>query len=196
MSGQAITSPEPALAVRLSPGAPGVEVPEALIAALGDWARQVMESASAPLRDSLSRTEDELASARQSHQQSESERDALNSQLAQITEQRDQALSKLAEREAAIERLTVELRHARDIASDALVGKAKDQLAIAGKDSQLADLRKQLERQVATSAAESDARLAAEMELVGATTARDNFAAEIAALRAQLDAGRVSAGTA
>jgi len=69
-----------------------------------------------------------------------------------------------------------------------LVGKAKDQLAIEGKDSQLADLRLQLERNVAASAAQSDARLAAEMELIGAATARDNFAAEIKELHAQLDA--------
>lgn len=146
MSGQEPTPLDPTAAARPHDTV-GVEVPEAVIAALGDWSRQM----------------------------------AAN---------RDQSLSKLAERDATIERLTIELRHARDIASDALVGKAKDQLAIAGKDSQLAELRKQLERQVATSAAESDARLAAEMELVGATTARDNFAAEIATLRAQLDALR------
>lgn len=189
MSGQAPMPLDPSLAARPHDTV-GVEVPEAVIAALGDWARQVMENASAPLRDSLSRTESDLASALHASQQSEAERESLGTQLAQVTEDRDQALAKLAERDAAIERLTVELRHARDIASDALVGKAKDQLAIAGKDSQLADLRKQLERQVATSATESDARLAAEMELVGATTARDNFAAEIATLRAQLDAAR------
>ena len=67
------------------------------------------------------------------------------------------------------------------------VSKAKDQLAIDGKDRQLADLRAQLERNVAAQASESDARLAAEMELVGATTARDNFESEVKTLRAQLD---------
>jgi hypothetical protein len=81
-----------------------------------------------------------------------------------------------------------ELRNARTIATDALVGKAKDQLAIEGKDAQLADLRAQLERNVAAQAALSDARLAAEMELVGAVTARDNYAAEIKELRARLAA--------
>ena len=94
------------------------------------------------------------------------------------------------------ERLTIELRHARDIASNALVGKAKDQLAIEGKDAQIAELRRQLERQLASSAGESDARLAAEMELVGAATARDNLAAEVAELRAQLDASRSVRGSA
>jgi hypothetical protein len=59
-------------------------------------------------------------------------------------------------------------------AMDALVGKAKDQLAIEGKDDQLANLRLQIERNVAALAAESDARLAAEMELIGAVTARNN----------------------
>ena len=71
---------------------------------------------------------------------------------------------------------------------DALVGKAKDQLAIEGKDAQLADLRAQIERNVAASAAESDARLRAEMELVGATTVRDSLAAEVKDLQAQLAA--------
>jgi hypothetical protein len=51
----------------------------------------------------------------------------------------------------------------------------------------LADLRLQIERNVAASAAESDARLAAEMELIGAAP-RDNFAAEIKDLCAALDA--------
>jgi hypothetical protein len=92
------------------------------------------------------------------------------------------------ERGEDIARLTAELRNARQVATDALVGKAKDQLNIEGKDSQLANLRLQIERNVAASAAESDARLAAEMELIGAVTARDNFAAEIRELRAQLDA--------
>ena len=74
------------------------------------------------------------------------------------------------------------------MATDALVGKAKDQLAIDGKDRQIADLRSQLERSVTSSSTEADARLAAEMELVGATTARDNFKTENDSLRAQLKA--------
>jgi chromosome segregation ATPase len=71
---------------------------------------------------------------------------------------------------------------------EALVSKAKDQLAIEGKDRQIEQLRGQLERSVAESAAVSDARLAAEMELVGATTARDSLANESRDLRTQLDA--------
>ncbi|MFX1680307.1 hypothetical protein PV762_13800 [Mitsuaria sp. CC2] len=151
-------------------------------------ARHLMEDVAERLRDSLARTETDLAALLHLNERAESERDELQSHLDQVAAARDEALSHVAERDASIERLTVELRHARDIASDALVGKAKDQLAIAGKDAQLVDLRQQLERQVATSAAESDKRLAAEMELVGATTARDNFASEIADLRARLDA--------
>ncbi|QPF71580.1 hypothetical protein G8A07_00675 [Roseateles sp. DAIF2] len=170
--------------------APKVELPAPLAAALGDWARQLAEDAAAGLRDKLSHSDGDLASLLQLNEQAETARDALSAQLAALTEERDQALARLAERDASIERLTIELRHARDIASDALVGKAKDQLAIEGKEAQLADLRRQIERHVAASATESDARLAAEMELVGATTARDNFAAEIAELRAQLDALR------
>ena len=50
----------------------------------------------------------------------------------------------------------------------------------------VADLRAQIERNVAASAALSDARLHAEMELIGAVTARDTFAAEIKELRAKL----------
>lgn len=151
--------------------APATELPAALTAALGDWRRQVAEDAAGPVRERLAQAETDLAALLQSL---------------------DQVLQRLAEREASLERLTAELHHARDIASEALVGKAKDRLAIEGKDAQLADLRQQLERQVATSAAESDARLAAEMELVGATTARSNLAAEVTELRAQLNARRAA----
>lgn len=151
--------------------APVTELPAALTAALGSWARQAAEDAAGPVRERLAQAQADLAALLQAH---------------------DQALQQLADREASIERLTAELHHARDIASEALVGKAKDRLAIEGKDAQLADLRQQLERQVATSAAESDARLAAEMELVGATTARSNLAAEVTELRAQLNARRAA----
>lgn len=170
------------------------DVPEAIKAALGSWARQLVEDAVTPLRDSQEQTEADLASLLQLNEQAETERDALRTQLEQTTAEIEQTQARLAEREASVERLTIELRHARDVASNALVGKAKDQLAIEGKDAQIADLRRQIERHTANSAAESDARLAAEMELVGATTARDNFAAEIAELRAQLDARRTAAG--
>lgn len=167
-------------------------LPLAIAAGAGTFrdARTVMAGIADRLRESLARTEDDLAALLHLNERAEAERDDLQAQRTQLAEDRDQALARVAERDASIERLTVELRHARDIASDALVGKAKDQLAIAGKDSQLVDLRQQLERQVATSAAESDARLAAEMELVGATTARDNLASEVADLRRQLDALR------
>lgn len=147
-----------------------VEIPDTIKAALESWAQQLVQNTAAPLRDTLSHTEDDLASL-----------------LAEITASHEQALAKLAERDTAIARLTVEVRHARDIASNALVGKAKDQLAIDGKDAQIVELRREIERLIAVSAAASDARLSAEMELVGAVTGRDNFAAEIAELRAQLD---------
>ncbi|GAA0756875.1 hypothetical protein GCM10009107_35840 [Ideonella azotifigens] len=157
---------EPAEPINVAP-------PAALITALGDWAQQLMDQAAAGQRDAQAKTESDLAFLLALSGEAEAE-------LARTR-------ATLAEREARIARLTVELRQARDIAADALVGKAKDQLAIQGKDAQLADLRAQLERQVANTAAESDARLAAEMELVGAVTARDHHAAELAAMRAQLD---------
>ncbi|WP_208023868.1 hypothetical protein [Duganella aquatilis] len=141
--------------------APKLEIPEAIVAALGDWVQRTAEEAVAGPRETLARTEEELQAAR----------------------------AGMAERDEEIEQLMAELRNARSIATDALVGKAKDQLAIEGKDAQLADLRAQIERNVAAAAALSDARLAAEMELVGAVTARDNYAAEIKELRARL-AGR------
>ncbi len=143
----------------------------------------------------LAQADDDLASLLSLNEQLEGGRDELRAQLAKVTEDRDQALAALAECDARIERLTVELQHARDTASDALVGKAKDQLAIEGKDAQLAALRLQLERNVAASSAESDARLAAEMELVGAVTARDNLTAEVKELRTQLEAGRAGRRT-
>jgi chromosome segregation ATPase len=132
----------------------------------------------------------ELASLRPLHERLEADRDALQGELAKLAEERNEALATVAECDAQIERLSVELQHARDVASNALVGKAKDQLAIEGKDAQLVELRRQLEHNVAASSAESDARLAAEMELVGAATARDNLAAENKELRSQLDACR------
>jgi chromosome segregation ATPase len=172
-----------------------VDIPESITAALVSWAQQLAEEARTGLRDGLAQADDDLASLLHLNEQLEVDREELRAQLAKVTEDRDQALATLAECDARIERLTVELQHARDTASDALVGKAKDQLAIEGKDAQLAALRLQLERNVAASSAESDARLAAEMELVGAVTARDNLAAEVKELRTQLDACRAGRRT-
>jgi chromosome segregation ATPase len=149
-----------------------LEIPETIAAALGDWVRQMADEASAGPRAAQARSEAELQAARE--------------ELGAVTAARDQAQALAAERDEEIEQLMAELRNARTIATDALVGKAKDQLAIEGKDAQLADLRAQIERNVAATAALSDARLAAEMELVGAVTARDNYAAEIKELRARL----------
>jgi len=144
-----------------------ITIPQPIVAALGDWVKQMAEEAATPARNALAQSDE---------------------QLQAVTAARDQALATLAQRDEEIEQLNAELRNARHIATDALVGKAKDQLAIEGKESQLADLRAQIERNVAASAALSDARLAAEMELVGAVTARDNYAAEIKELRARLSA--------
>lgn len=154
-------------------GAPALEIPEAVAAALSGWVQQVAEQTAAPVRDALAAVEADAA--------------ALRETGAELEAARDQALAASSEHHAEIERLTAELRDARQVATEALVSKAKDQLAIDGKDRQLADLRAQLERNVAAQASESDARLAAEMELVGATTARDNFANEVKTLRTQLD---------
>ena len=162
MSDQATPSPATAL-----------DIPESVAAALSGWVQQVAEQTAAPVRDALAALESDAAELRDTGARLEAARDA--------------ALAASSEHEAEIERLTVELRDARKLATEALVSKAKDQLAIDGKDRQLADLRAQLERNVAAQASESDARLAAEMELVGATTARDNFESEVRTLRAQLD---------
>lgn len=151
-----------------------LEIPDAIVAALGEWVQQQAEEAGAGPRAALARTEQELQAARD--------------ELSATGAARDAAQALAAERNEEIEQLVAELRNARSIATDALVGKAKDQLAIEGKDAQLADLRAQVERNVAAAAALSDARLAAEMELVGAVTARDNYAAEIKELRARLAA--------
>ena len=153
---------------------PKLDVPESIVTALGNWVQRCADQASAGNREALAQSDSDLATLLKSHEQ-------LEIECAE-------ARATIADRDEAIERLTVELRNARNIASDALVSKAKDHLAIEGKDAQILDLRTQLERNVAASAAISDARLATEMELVGAVTARDNFAAEIKELRAQLDA--------
>jgi chromosome segregation ATPase len=159
---------------------PKAEIPEPLAAALADWARQFAEQSGAGNRDKLAQAESDLEALARSGEMLEAERDDLLAQLSTAN-----ALA--AERGEQIDRLTIELRDAREVATNALVGKAKDQLAIDGKDRQLADLRAQLERSVASAATDSDARLAAEMDLVGAVTARDNYASELKALRAQLE---------
>ncbi|WP_174874029.1 DNA-binding protein [Vogesella oryzae] len=166
---------------------PAVTLPAPLADALTAWAQQLVSTASSSLQDTITETNADLAMLCQHSDQLEHARDRLQQQLTTVTAARDQALATLAECDTQIERLTLELQHARDLASNALVGKAKDQLAIDGKDTQLAELRRQLERSIATSSAESDARLAAEMELVGAATARDNLALEVRELRAQLE---------
>ena len=162
------------------PEPPKAEIPEPLAAALADWARQFAEQSGAGNRDKLAQAESDLEALARSGEMLEAERDDLLAQLSTAN-----ALA--AERGEQIDRLTIELRDAREVATNALVGKAKDQLAIDGKDRQLADLRAQLERSVASAATDSDARLAAEMDLVGAVTARDNYASELKALRAQLE---------
>lgn len=165
-----------------------LDIPESIVAALGGWVQQLAEEAGAGVRDALAQAENDMEALLDSDEKLEAERDELRAQLAGVTSARDQAVAAATELGETIERLTAELRNARQVATDALVGKAKDQLAIEGKDNQLADLRSQIERNVAASAALSDARLATEMELVGAVTARDTFATEIKELRAQLDA--------
>lgn len=166
------------------------DIPESIATALGNWVQQAAEYASAPVREALALAQSDVEALLASGEQVEAERDQLLAQLGSVTAARDQAVAAAADRAEEIERLNAELRNARQIAMDALVGKAKDQLAIEGKDAQLADLRSQIERNVAASATLSDARLAAEMELIGAVTARDSLAAEVKDLRARLDAAR------
>ena len=162
-------------------GAPTrAQLPAALIADLNKWAEDYAHEAGAGDREALARTERNLQEALLETERLEAAHDAA------------QAVAD--ERSEEIERLTAELKNARQIAMDALVGKAKDQLAIEGKDAQLLDLRGQLERNVAASSAQSDARLAAEMELIGATTARDSLAQEVKDLQAQLAAAKSDRG--
>lgn len=177
------------------PEPPRPELPSELLDSLARWAQQYAQEAGAPARDTLTQSESDLEALRQAGEALESERDDLLEQIASLTIARDQAEAGVAERDATIERLNAELSDARQVAMDALVSKAKDQLAIDGKENQLVNLRAQLERQVASQASESDARLAAQMELVGATTARDKFSAEAKDLRAQLDAIRAERST-
>jgi len=172
------------------PEAAPAELPPALLAGLADWARQYAQDSAAPSRAALEQMDTDMQALVEAGEELEAERDDLQAQVAIATSERDDALATIAERGETIDRLNAELNNARQVAMDALVGKAKDQLAIEGKDSQIADLRAQLERSVATQGTLSDARLAAEMELVGATTARDSLAAELKGLRAQVEAAR------
>jgi hypothetical protein len=158
------------------PEPPKAELPESLMAGLVDWAKQFADESSAGVRDSLA--------------QAERDKEALLTAGEAFETERDELLARVADRDETIARLTAELANARQVAMEALVSKAKDQLAIDGKDAQLVDLRAQIEKNVTAQAALSDARLAAQMELVGATTARDSLAAEVKDLRAQIEAQR------
>jgi hypothetical protein len=173
-----------------APEMPRAELPPALLADLADWARRYAHDAGAAEREALARADSDMQALLDAGDQLEAAREELTAEVAAITAERGDALAALAERDETIARLSAELSNARQVAMDALVGKAKDQLAIEGKDAQLADLRAQIERNVTATAALSDARLAAEMELVGAVTARDSLAAELRDVRAQLDAQR------
>ena len=176
--------------VQEPPEPPKAELPPNLVAELARWAQQFAEEAGSGTRAVLAQHEDELEALREAGDELESERDRLQHDVADLTSARDEALATLAERDEEIERLNAELRNARQVAMEALVGKAKDQLAIDGKDTQLAELRAQIEKSVTQTASLSDARLAAEMELVGATTARDSLEAENKDLRAKIEALR------
>jgi chromosome segregation ATPase len=172
-------------AANVKPAAPPkAELPQELLAGLADWALKFAEQAGAGDREALARNEADIEALRAAGEALEGERDALRSEVASVTAASEEAI---AERDETIERLNAELKNARQVAMDALVSKAKDQLAIDGKEQQLAQLRQELERKIADMAAESDARLRAEMELVGATTARDSLAGELDELRAKLD---------
>jgi uncharacterized coiled-coil DUF342 family protein len=163
---------------------PKAELPQELLAGLADWALKFAEQAGAGDREALARNEADIEALSASSEALEGERDALRAEVANVTAASEEAI---AERDETIERLNAELKNARQVAMDALVSKAKDQLAIDGKEQQLTQLRQELERKIADMAAESDARLRAEMELVGATTARDSLSAELDDLRAKLD---------
>jgi chromosome segregation ATPase len=177
-------------ATETPPEPPKAELPQNLVTELARWAQQFAEDAGSGTRQALARHEEELEALREAGDTLEGERDRLQFDVAELTTARDEALAALAERDEEIERLNAELRNAKQVAMEALVGKAKDQLAIEGKDAQLADLRTQLEKGVTQAAALSDARLAAEMEVVGAKTARDSLEAENTQLRAQIAALR------
>jgi chromosome segregation ATPase len=174
--------------------APRAQLPAALAADLNKWAEEYAYEAGAGGREALARTERSLQEALAEGERLEAERADLLADVDNAAAARDAAQAVADERSEEIERLMAELKNARQIAMDALVGKAKDQLAIEGKDAQLLDLRGQLERNVAASSAQSDARLAAEMELIGATTARDSLALEVKDLQAQLAAAKSDRG--
>ena len=176
------------------PAPPPAELPAALLADLARWAQQHAEQAGLGAREALARLEGDLDTALGEAERLDAERLALLDDVDDAAAAREAAQAVADERSEEIERLMAELRNARQIAMDALVGKAKDQLAIEGKDAQLADLRGQLERNVTASSAQSDARLAAEMELIGATTARDSLALEVKDLQTQLAAAKSDRG--
>jgi hypothetical protein len=172
------------------PAPPPAELPPALLADLAAWASRYAIDAGAAGRDALARADSDMQALLEAGDQLDAARGELAASLDAVSAERDDALASLDDRDETIARLSAELNNARQVAMDALVGKAKDQLAIDGKDAQLADLRAQIERNVTATAALSDARLAAEMELVGAATARDSLATELRDVRAQLDAMR------
>ncbi|MEH6434149.1 DNA-binding protein [Massilia sp. DD77] len=162
------------------PELPRPDLPESIVNDLVEWVRQFADQASAGVRESMAQSASDAEALLRAGDELEAERETLQTERARVE-------AELADRSEEIDRLNAELRNARQIATEALVSKAKDQLAIDGKDKQLAELRAQLERNVTAQAEESDRRLAAEMDLVGATTARDSLEAELKDLRKQLE---------
>ena len=84
---------------------PKAEMPPALLAELSAWAQQYAHDAGAGLRDALATAD--------------SEKLALQADLDEAQAARDHAQSMAEERDEEIQRLTAELRNARQIATDA-----------------------------------------------------------------------------
>ena len=109
---------------RLPAPAPAT-LPAALAADLAAWAQQHAEQAGAGPRAAMAQLQDDLDAAL-------AEAGRLEDEVDSATNARDAAQAAADERSEEIERLMAELRNARQVAMDALVGKAKDQLAIDG----------------------------------------------------------------
>lgn len=133
---------------------PKADIPKPLLEELAKWARQYAEDAAAPARATLAQAESDLEALRGAGESLEAEREALQAEVADLALARSEAAAEIAERDETIERLGAELRDAKQVAMDALVSKAKDQLAIDGKENQLAALRAEVERHMAAQSAE------------------------------------------
>lgn len=177
--------------------APSVAIPDEITRALGNWVVQASTGSRAEAEersltalaaaDALARVGEEL----------EAERDALHSDIASLTTQRDQYQATAEERAIEIHRLLGEVARERELAGAAQVDAAQAKLRVESQVEHLADMKANVEALRADVEIERAARNTAERDvavtsskLAGLTVERDALRAQVVDLQQELVMGR------